>query len=67
MRTAIIAIAIMALISHYPYPLVGYGAAPILGFGLDTLEVVLADAVGQFEVVVEAVGDGWANRELCAG
>ena len=26
--------ALMALLSHYPTPLVGYGAAPILGFGL---------------------------------
>lgn len=26
--------AIMAIMSHYPTPLVGYGAAPILGFGL---------------------------------
>lgn len=25
--------AIMAIMSHYPTPLVGYGAAPILGFG----------------------------------
>lgn len=25
---------IMAMMSHYPMPLVGYGAAPILGFGL---------------------------------
>ena len=24
----------MAVMSHYPYPLIGYGAAPILGFGL---------------------------------
>lgn len=26
--------ALMALLSHYPTPLLGYGAAPILGFGL---------------------------------
>lgn len=25
---------LMALLSHYPTPLIGYGAAPILGFGL---------------------------------
>ena len=24
----------MALVSHYPFPLIGYGAAPILGFGI---------------------------------
>lgn len=26
--------ALMALLSHYPAPLIGYGAAPILGYGL---------------------------------
>lgn len=25
---------VMALVSHYPYPLIGYGASSILGFGL---------------------------------
>jgi len=30
---ALFGFAIMALVSHYPYPLIGYGAAPILGFG----------------------------------
>lgn len=34
MAGSLFGFAIMALISHYPYPLVGYGAAPILGFGL---------------------------------
>ena len=31
---ALFGFAIMALVSHYPYPFIGYGAAPILGFGL---------------------------------
>ncbi len=31
---ALFGFVIMALISHYPYPFIGYGAAPILGFGL---------------------------------
>ncbi|MEZ5744471.1 MAG: hypothetical protein R3D89_12310 [Sphingomonadaceae bacterium] len=31
---ALFGFIVMALISHYPTPLVGYGAAPILGFGL---------------------------------
>lgn len=26
--------ALMALLSHYPTPLIGYGAAPVLGYGL---------------------------------
>lgn len=25
---------VMAMMSHYPFPLIGYGAAPILGYGL---------------------------------
>lgn len=31
---ALFGFALMAVLSHYPTPLVGYGAAPILGFGL---------------------------------
>ena len=31
---ALFGFTIMAMMSHYPLPLVGYGAAPILGFGL---------------------------------
>ncbi len=31
---ALFGFIIMALMSHYPMPLAGYGAAPILGFGL---------------------------------
>jgi len=30
----LIALAAMAVIAPFPYPLIGYGAAPILGFGL---------------------------------
>lgn len=34
MAGALFGFALMAVLSHYPTPLVGYGAAPILGFGL---------------------------------
>ena len=39
---------IMAMISHYPAPLIGYGAAPILGFGLAlALNRTVRSAAGQ--------------------
>lgn len=34
MAGALFGFVLMALLSHYPTPLVGYGAAPIIGFGL---------------------------------
>lgn len=34
MAGSLFGFTIMAMISHYPTPLIGYGAAPILGYGL---------------------------------
>ena len=34
MAGSLFGFALMALLSHYPTPLVGYGAAPVIGFGL---------------------------------
>lgn len=34
MAGSLFGFALMALLSHYPTPLIGYGAAPIVGFGL---------------------------------
>lgn len=51
----LVAFGAMAMIAPFPYPLIGYGASPILGFGLALGATARADQikVGQFLEILE--------------
>ena len=62
-REALLGLVARDLLAH---PLAAFGQLAV-DLGLDPLEILLADRLGEVEVVVEAVLDRRPDRELDAG